>query len=177
MTERNEGSGQGEATTPPLLPPPPPRPKGKLDVFWDRNWKWFVPALCATGFLVLACFLALVCSAMKFSGAYTGAMERARASPQVAAVLGAPIREGFFVMGNVNTSGPSGSAQLAIPVSGPKGSATIFVDAKETLGEWHFDRLVVQVAGTGGRIDLLAVPDRPYHPPNDSPEPDPPVTR
>lgn len=49
----------------------------------------------------------------------------------------------------------SGSAQLAIPVSGPNGSATVFVDATKTLGEWRFDHLVVQIDATGRRIELV----------------------
>jgi hypothetical protein len=161
---------------PPILAPVG-KPKGKLDLFWDRNWKWFVPALFATGLLVATCFGALILSALKFSGAYTGALERAKASPAVIADLGSPIKAGFFVMGNVNTSGASGRAQLAIPISGPKGAATIFVDASQALGVWHFDRVIVQMAPTGERIDLSDGQGKPYKPPDDKPKPQSPVTQ
>jgi len=105
--------------------------------------------------------MTLVFGVMKSSAAYSGALDRARAAPAVIDAIGTPIREGFFVAGNINVSGPSGKAELAIPVSGPKGDATIYVVASRTLGEWHFERIVVQIDRTGKRIDLSEKPRRP----------------
>jgi hypothetical protein len=163
--------------TPPLLEEPAPRPRGRLDVFWDRNWKWFVPALCVAAVLLVFVFMAFVFAFMRRSGAYTGALDRARASPDVASALGTPVRDGFFVTGNVNVSGPSGRAQLAIPVSGPGGTGVIYVEATKSLGQWHFDREVMVVSQSGRRIDLSGGQPAPYRPPDDRPEPEPPVTR
>ncbi|HEY5079941.1 MAG TPA: cytochrome c oxidase assembly factor 1 family protein [Opitutaceae bacterium] len=162
---------------PPLLQEPPPRPKGKLDVFWDRNWKWFVPALCVAAMLMIFIFISFVFAFMKQSDAYTGALGRARSSPEVVAAIGTPIRDGLFVMGNVNVSGSSGRADLAFPISGPKGTAMVYVDATRALGEWNLDRVVVQIDGDGQRIDLSDGRPTPYRPADDKPEPDPPVTR
>jgi len=100
----------------------------------------------------------LVFGFMKSSVAYSGALDRARAAPAVIAALGTPIRDGFFVAGNISVNGQSGKAELAIPISGPKGDATVYVVASEALGEWHFERIVVQIDRTGRRIDLLAPP-------------------
>jgi hypothetical protein len=145
--------------------PPPQRPKGKLDLWWDRNWKWFVPVLAVGGSALFCGFFMLVLSSvltlMKSSGAYVGAMARTEASAAVVAALGKPIKAGYFVTGNINVNGSSGKAELVIPIRGPKGAAATYVEATETLGAWHFDRLVVQLEQTGGRIDLS---DGPYLP-------------
>jgi hypothetical protein len=91
---------------------------------------------------------------MKSSDACSGAVGRARSAPAVIAALGTPIKEGLFVSGRISVSGPSGSAELAIPIAGPKGGGTVYVAATRLLGEWHFSGLVVQIAKTKERIDL-----------------------
>jgi hypothetical protein len=148
---------------------PPPRPKGKLDIWWDGNWKWFVPAVCVAVILSMCVFAALIMGSMRLSGAFTGSMARAINTPAVVDAIGKPIRAGYIVSGSMNISGPSGRADLAIPIVGPKGDAMIYVEATKELGEWHFDRLVVQVENTGVRIDLSEGPYKPIH----SSEPEP----
>lgn len=87
--------------------------------WWQRNWKWCVPVL---GALLLALSVAVVLGgvalllgAIKSSGAYQHALARAQSDPAVIAALGEPIRAGWFVQGNISTSGASGDADLAIP--------------------------------------------------------------
>lgn len=131
--------------------------------WWNRNWKWFVPTGCL--FIVLltvgsaAALMSFVFGMMKSSDAYEHAVAAARANPAVVEALGSPITEGFFVSGEVNVNGASGKADLAIPVTGPKASGTIFVDARKSAGEWHFTTLVVEVEPGNERIDLLDGPE------------------
>ena len=132
-------------------PPKLGNPKGD----WaTRNWKWLVPLLCLAVVAGAAGFFALIEGFIRSSDAYTGAVARARSAPAVVDALGTPIKEGFLVTGNVNISGPSGRADLAIPLSGPKGEATVYVAARKSLGAWHFVGLVVEIKGTATRIDL-----------------------
>jgi len=131
------------------------RPKG----WWGRNWKWFVPAGCLTLLLGFGAFIALILMSvsrmMKSSDAYQLAMARAKANPAVVQALGEPLKEGLFTSGSINISGPSGSADLAIPVQGPKGKGTVYVQATKGMGQWSFRNLVVEVDVSGQRIDLL----------------------
>jgi hypothetical protein len=41
-------------------------------------------------------------------------------------------------------SGPSGETDLAIPISGPKGKAAIYVVGTKSASQWEFSRLIVQ---------------------------------
>ncbi|MGB5746447.1 MAG: cytochrome c oxidase assembly factor Coa1 family protein [Desulfobacterales bacterium] len=142
-------------------PPPLPRslsPKMPT-TWWQRNWKWFVPVGCLgllaifTGFVVL--IVTIVFGMMKSSDVYKEALAAARAEPAVEMALGTPIEEGLFVMGNINISGSSGQADLAIPISGPYDKATIYAAAEKSADRWTFTTLVVEVKTSGERIDLM----------------------
>lgn len=91
---------------------------------------------------------------MKSLGAYTIAVHRAEADARVTAVTGTPLKEGLLVMGSFNVNGASGRAELAIPMSGPRGKGTIYLVAAQSAGEWRFSTLVFQVDPSGERIDL-----------------------
>ncbi len=97
----------------------------------------------------------LVFGAMKSSDVYKDALAKAKTEPAVTEALGSPIKDGFFVSGNTNVSGGSGEANLAIPISGPKDKATLYVVAKRSVGFWSYSSLVVEVKRTKQRIDLL----------------------
>jgi hypothetical protein len=133
---------------------PPPLPPQRPPDWWGRNWKWCVPLLCLAGVAVLAGFVLSIMMVIKSSDAYTGAVARAKAAPAVVDALGTPIQPGLFVLGKVQMSGNSGTAILDIPIAGPKGKATVHVNAEKAGGEWHFNRLVVEIRPTGKRIDL-----------------------
>src|SRR5205085_2214849 len=145
--------------TPPPVPstPPPLTPQLPRKNWWSRNWKWFVPTGCFTfillGVIFVVCIFFLVFSVLKSSDAYKTALSRAQDDQRVVAALGTPIRDGLVPSGSTNVKGPSGEADLAIPISGPKGKATIYAVGTKSAGEWTFSKLVVQVGG-GEAIDL-----------------------
>ena len=127
--------------------------------WWKRNWKWFVPLGCFTVVLMFVIFvgsiLVIVFSAMKSTDVYKDALARVKADPAVIEALGSPIKDGFLMSGNTNVNGASGESNLAIPISGPKGKGTIYVSANKSLERWNYSGLVVEVAQTHERIDLL----------------------
>ena len=128
--------------------------------WWSRHWKWVVPVGCFTCVVMVVAagvgIVALVFGLIRSSDVCTQAVARARASTAVVAELGSPIEEGFLVTGNISVSGPSGNADLAIPISGPKGKAVIYATATRSMGKWQFTDLEVAVKGSGTRINLLA---------------------
>ena len=95
-----------------------------------------------------------VFGAMKSSDAYKTAVARAQADPRVTNALGTPITTGMFTTGSVNVSGPVGSANLAIPISGPNGNGTIYAVADKVAGQWKYSTLSVEIEKTKQQIDL-----------------------
>lgn len=102
--------------------------------------------------------VSIVFGAMKSSDAYKAALAKAKADPRVANALGSPITDGFFVGGKTNVSGTSGYADMTVPISGPNGKGTIYFVASKFAGQWTFSKLIVEVANTGQRIDLIQDP-------------------
>lgn len=144
-----------DPTTPQPVQPTPhvPRPG-----WWSRNWKWFLPMGCLTFVALIVGFVALlvvvVFGAMKSTDVYKEALSRAKSNAEVAEALGAPIKEGMFLSGNTNVNGASGEADIAIPISGPKGSGTIYAVAQKSAGQWSYSKLEVEVKASGKRINL-----------------------
>ena len=68
--------------------------------------------------------------------------------------LGTPVEAGWLVSGNIETSGGSGTTDLSIPLSGPEGSGTLFLEAEKSAGEWRFSYITLDL-DEGGEIDLL----------------------
>jgi len=127
--------------------------------WWGRNWKWFVPVGCLGTLVIFTGFIAaimfLVFAMMKSSDVYKDAVALAKANSTVQTAIGTPIGEGMFTTGNIHTSGPLGQADLAIPISGPKGKATIFAVAAKSADRWKFSTLVAEIKDTKQRINLL----------------------
>jgi hypothetical protein len=62
------------------------------------------------------------------------AVAAAESNPAVKQRLGDPIKRGFFTPGSIEIDGPSGHADLEIPISGSRGKATIYAVAKKSAG-------------------------------------------
>lgn len=127
--------------------------------WFNRNWKWVVSVasvlmLAIFGGFIYAVFM-FVFHMMHSSGSYQQAMARARQDPAVTAALGTPIEEGFMMTGKISENDQTGSADLTIPLSGPKGKAVLHLRASKSTGVWTYSDLQVKLDTTNQRIDLL----------------------
>jgi hypothetical protein len=151
-----------EVKTLPMEQNPPPIPLTRGSNWWKRNWTWFVPVGCLSMLVLLVVFVVSIAltvfSAMKSTYVYKDALARTQAHPSVIEALGSPIKQGFLVSGNTNVNGASGEANLSIPISGPNGKGTIYVAANKSLGQWNYSGLIVEIAKTHQRIDILHSP-------------------
>lgn len=102
-------------------------------------------------FVVSIIFFAF--SVIKSSDAYQTALKRAKQDERVTAALGSPIKDGFVPSGKTKIDGASGEADIAIPISGPKGKGTLYAVGTKSAGKWDFSKLTVQVEN-GETIDL-----------------------
>jgi len=133
---------------------PPPRN------WWSRNWKWAVPVGCLL--LVAVCGGGLLLFVSLIYGAVTGSIKssdayvegRTRANPEVTALLGEPIESGFWISGSIQVSGSSGNVDVSIPISGPKGSGTLYIVGTRAAGRWQYSTMEVEISGRTDRIDV-----------------------
>lgn len=126
---------------------------------------WLIPVGCL-GLLVVcggiaAVVYGVVRTSFRSSEPYQVAVSRAKANPEVVAALGSPIEEGALPSGSIQVSGGSGSADLGIPIHGPNGKATVYVQAEKFAGKWEYRRMVVSL--NGREIDLLAEEENPEY--------------
>jgi hypothetical protein len=119
-----------------------------------------VPVGCL-GFILLITGFALglltfIFSMLKTSDVYRETIETVRTHPAARAELGDPIETGWFVSGSIEVTGPSGHADVSVPLSGSKRSGKVYAVANKSAGRWEFSLLELEVDGRPGRIDLRA---------------------
>lgn len=94
-----------------------------------------------------------VTALIRNSDVVQGAVARAERDPQVVAALGTPLEVGWLTLGSIETSNGGGNADLTLPISGPRGSGQMIVEAVRREGVWQYRRLFVTVGDR--RIDVL----------------------
>ncbi len=147
--------GYGTVPAPSSPAPYTPQPKS----WFSRNWKWFIPVVVLVPVLLLVLFiggiLSLVFGMVKSSEPYKHGVAVVISDPQAVRALGAPVKVGRLVSGNINTSNDSGDADLSIPVSGSAHSGKLYVIAKKSAGVWHYEKLQLWIDGQSSGLDLL----------------------
>lgn len=106
--------------------------------------------------LVLACIAGFSVRAwLRNSDVHVDAVTRARSNAQLVAQLGAPVEPGFMPMGNISIStGGGGSADLRIPLRGPRGKGRLIAVAEREAGRWHYESLTFESADAGDALRL-----------------------
>ncbi len=141
-------------------PQPTPGPIEPEKNWFARHWVVTIAMVVVlAGVAFVAALLFGLLSLLKSSDVYKEAVSRAQHAPAVVEALGEPVQPGWWFTGNINVSGPSGSADIAIPISGPKGKGTVYAVATKQAGQWQFKLLEVAIDGQPRRISL--VPSQP----------------
>ncbi len=137
----------------------PPQPPPQQLSWLSRNMGCVLGGGCLAVVLAGALFFfavfGIAFGAMRSSDVYRVAMSTASSNTTVIAELGTPIEAGWFVSGNVNTSGSTGRANLSIPISGPRGKGTITAEATKAGGTSTFSTLNVAFDSKPTPVDLL----------------------
>jgi len=94
--------------------------------WWKKNWKWVVPlsgcfTLIVIAVVAMGTIFYSVASAIEDSQPYEYALEKINSDEDIVNALGSPIEKDGMVSGNWDYSNGKKSANMTIPISGPKG--------------------------------------------------------
>ena len=145
------------------MPPPiPPFPQGAGAGTPTKKTNW---VLIGCGGCLTLIVLGLIASAAIFFGVvnmikstevYRMALATATSSPEIQEALGTPIEPGFMPQGSVNSHTSDGTtietADLTIPLKGPKASASLHYAGRKAGGQWEASDFTVTVEGSGKKI-------------------------
>jgi hypothetical protein len=119
--------------------------------WFRRNWKRF---LSAVGVVLFVMVVAVLLS-FRNADATALAMTTASSNPAFIDRIGQPINKGWLIKGSIQVSPGFGYAELAIPVSGPKGKGTLYALAVKRAGIWTLTFLQFGADGESSRLELL----------------------
>ena len=121
---------------------------------------WIVGG-CTVGIIVIGGFIAgilfIVFTAMRSNEPYKDGLAAAQKDKRVIEALGAPVEPGWFVSGQIKTTGRSGHANIDIPLKGSKQDGSLHVVGSKEGGRWSYHRMIM-TPDRGEPIDLLAAP-------------------
>lgn len=126
-----------------------------IEQFKATQRKWTNAALLLIAVVILLTIVAVffVTKLIKNSEVYKTSLTQVSNSQEVIKRIGTPIESGF-PQGSINSTGPSGAANLSYNIEGPIADATVVVEATKRLNSWTIDCLVVQYDGTGDQTIL-----------------------
>ena len=84
-------------------------------------------------------------NAIEDSQPYEYALEKINADEDLINALGSPIEKDGMVQGSWNYTNGKKSANMVVPISGPKGSGTLFVEATGEDDDWTYDVIRVEI--------------------------------
>ena len=136
---------------------PPPLPAAEPTAR-PRRRRWIYPLGVALGLSAVFVFYAST-TFLRFASwrelePYRDALRRVRADPTTSAALGAPIEEGWYIRGSVQSLETGGLADFSVPVSGPKGDARVKIVAWFQDGVWRYERIAVDFEDDRADRDL-----------------------
>lgn len=131
----------------------------KQKSWFARNWGWVLGGGCLS--IILVVVLAVggliykVNDAVKESEVYAYAFTKTIENDEVISYLGEPIETNGLGSTSYNYSNGTTTAELTIPIKGPKDEGNIVVNAEKINDEWAYNLLYVKIDGEPGRINLL----------------------
>lgn len=128
--------------------------------WFGRNWKWAVPTGgCLLIIILLVVFFGSlffgITSMMSDSQAHQDSMEAAQNNEALIELIGEPIETNGMNGGSLTINNGLKSADLRIPIKGPKGEATIFVVGEGVNDHWTYQTMEAHIEGSREIIDLL----------------------
>ncbi|HVC91080.1 MAG TPA: cytochrome c oxidase assembly factor Coa1 family protein [Acidobacteriaceae bacterium] len=96
------------------------------------------------------------CTLVRTSDVTKLAITTAVSNPVVLEQVGSPMQTGWLFPAKITLRRDSGHARFSIPISGPRGSGTLYTEGLKEAGVWRLVMLEFKKYGSPDRIDLLA---------------------
>jgi len=129
--------------------------------WFSRNWGWVVGGGCLSLIVIVVLavgsFIYKVSSTVKESEPYTYAYTKAIENERVIGFLGTPIETNGMGSTSYKYANGSSTAELVIPIKGPKDEGSIVVNAEKINDEWAYNLLYVKIDGETDTINLLDI--------------------
>ncbi|MCC1485277.1 cytochrome c oxidase assembly factor Coa1 family protein [Winogradskyella immobilis] len=127
--------------------------------WFAKNWGWVLGGGCLTLIVVVVVVVGgiiyKVTDTIKESEPFTHAYAEAIEDERVIEYLGTPIETNGIGNTSYNYSNGSTTAELTIPIKGPKDEGNIVVSAEKISNEWAYKLLYVKIDGEIETINLL----------------------
>ncbi|WAC00852.1 cytochrome c oxidase assembly factor Coa1 family protein [Lacinutrix neustonica] len=126
--------------------------------WFSRNWGWVLGGGCLTLIVIVVVIVGAlvykVSDAIAGSEPYTHAFSLATENEKVISFLGEPIETNGMGSTSYKHVNGSSTADLRIPIKGPKDEGVIVVSAEKINNEWSYSTLYVKIDGEMGTINL-----------------------
>jgi len=118
--------------------------------WWQRNWKWVIPVGgCFTILVVIIFFIGSifygVTNVLENSEPFEHAINKINNDQELIELLGSPIEKDGMPQGHINWNNNKKSADMKIPIAGPKGKAVLYIIAHGEGDDWNYDEIRVTV--------------------------------
>ena len=130
----------------------------KQKSWFARNWGWLLGGGCLTLIIIVIAIgvgaFYKITDSIKESEPYTYAFTKAIENEQVISFLGEPIESNGLGSSKYSYKNGSSTANLTIPIKGPKDEGTITVEAEKINDEWTYSTIYVKIDGENEVIYL-----------------------
>ncbi len=127
--------------------------------WWKRNWPWVLPVggcltiLILLGVTIGSIFFGIT-SIMDDSIPMEYAIEKINTDPEIIELMGSPIEKNGMIQGEFNLNNDEKSADMKVPITGPKESGTLFIKATAIGDKWTYQEIRV-VIQDNDEVDLV----------------------
>ncbi|WP_044404802.1 cytochrome c oxidase assembly factor Coa1 family protein [Lacinutrix sp. Hel_I_90] len=126
--------------------------------WFSRNWGWVLGGGCLTLIVIVVVIVGAlvykVSDAITGSEPYSHAFAMATENEKVISFLGEPIETNGMGSTSYEHVNGASTAELSIPIKGPKGEGVIVVAAEKINDAWTYNLLYVKIDGETETINL-----------------------
>lgn len=126
-----------------------------------RHWKLLVALAVVLLAALGAGFFFSIMSLMRNSTPVEMGLKIAETNQALIGRIGQPIKAGWYMAGSIEVNENTGSADMSMPLSGPKGSGRLYLEASKHAGLWTLDVLEFVAEGSHQPLNLLEPPPTP----------------